>query len=49
MKLVESGGEKIFDILIRNGQIVDGTENPWFKGAVAIEGDCVKITTATHR
>ena len=35
----------MFDILIRNGRIVDGTGNPWFQGAVAIEGDCVKILT----
>ena len=35
----------MFDILIRNGKIVDGMGNPWFQGAVAIEGDCVKILT----
>ncbi len=37
--------KKMFDILIRDGRIVDGTGNPWFQGAVAIEGDCVKILT----
>ena len=35
----------MFDILIRDGRIVDGTGNPWFQGAVAIEGDYVKILT----
>ena len=35
----------MFDILIRNGKIVDGMGNPWFQGTVAIEGDCVKILT----
>jgi len=29
----------MFDILIRNGQIVDGTGNPRFPGDVAIQGD----------
>ena len=26
-------------ILIRNGRIIDGTGNPWFRGDVAIQGD----------
>ncbi len=30
-----------FDLLIRNGRIVDGTGNPWFHGDVAVRGDRV--------
>jgi N-acyl-D-amino-acid deacylase len=28
-----------YDILIRNGRIIDGTGNPWYAGDVAIRGD----------
>ncbi|MBI4584520.1 MAG: D-aminoacylase [Planctomycetes bacterium] len=28
-----------YDLIIRNGRIVDGTGNPWFHGDVAIEGE----------
>lgn len=28
-----------YDILIRNGRVVDGTGNPWFAADVAIDGD----------
>ena len=33
------GQDVRFDLVIRNGKIVDGTGNPWFTGDVAIDGD----------
>ena len=30
-----------FDLLIRNGKIIDGTGNPWFYGDVGIKGDTI--------
>lgn len=32
----------MYDILIRNGQIVDGTGAPWYHGDVAISGDTIE-------
>jgi N-acyl-D-amino-acid deacylase len=31
----------LLDLLIRNGRIVDGTGNPWYRGDVAVSGDRV--------
>lgn len=30
-----------FDLLLRNGRIVDGTGSPWYRGEVAIRGDTI--------
>ena len=32
---------KDFDIVIKNGKILDGTGNPWYRGDVGIEGDTI--------
>ncbi|MBI1355532.1 MAG: amidohydrolase family protein [Acidobacteria bacterium] len=31
--------QETYDVLIRNGRIVDGAGNPWYRGDVAIRGD----------
>ncbi|HUR46292.1 MAG TPA: amidohydrolase family protein, partial [Candidatus Saccharimonadales bacterium] len=32
-----------YDLILRNGKIVDGSGNPWFKGDVAIRGDRIVV------
>jgi N-acyl-D-amino-acid deacylase len=34
-----TAAEPVYDLLIRNARIVDGTGNPWFRGDVAVRGD----------
>ncbi len=38
--LAGAKGEK-FDILVKNGKIIDGTGNPWFYGDIGIIGDTI--------
>src|SRR4051812_42910601 len=37
--LPRAPGSDRYDILITNARIVDGTGNPWYRGAVAVRGD----------
>lgn len=35
--------EPVYDLLIRNGKIVDGTGNPWFQADLVIQGDKIAL------
>ena len=37
-----------YDLLIRNGHIIDGTGNPWFAGDIAISGDRIAAVGDLH-
>jgi dihydroorotase/N-acyl-D-amino-acid deacylase len=37
-----------YDLLIRNGHIVDGAGNPWFSGDVAVSGDRIAAVGDLH-
>ena len=49
----QSAAPQSFDILIRNGKILDGTGNPWYSGDLGIRGDRIvaigKLTNATAK
>src|SRR5678810_863925 len=42
-----------FDILIRNGRVLDGTGNPWYRADIGITGDRIRamgsLATATAK
>lgn len=52
-KAQESSGQQTFDVLIKNGKILDGTGNPWYSADVGIRGDRVvaigKLSGATAK
>ena len=33
--------QPLFDLVLRNARIVDGTGNPWFRADIAISGDAI--------
>jgi N-acyl-D-aspartate/D-glutamate deacylase len=37
--LAPAADEPVYDLVLRNGTIVDGTGNPWYRGDLAIKGD----------
>lgn len=39
--LVSCQAGRDFDILIKNGKIIDGTGNPWYYGNIGIKGDTI--------
>jgi N-acyl-D-aspartate/D-glutamate deacylase len=48
-----TGQQPAYDLLIRNGHVVDGTGNPWFAADVAVRGDRIaavgRLTGATAK
>jgi N-acyl-D-amino-acid deacylase len=38
----------MFDIVIRDGKVLDGAGNPWFKADVGIEGDSITAVSRRH-
>jgi N-acyl-D-amino-acid deacylase len=39
--VLTSGQAPAYDLVLRNGRIVDGTSSPWFKADIAIKGDTI--------
>ena len=38
-----------YDLVIRNGRIVDGTGSPWYLGDIAVRNDTIVADRAAHR
>src|SRR6266581_4920062 len=42
LAVIGAGGQQpAFDLIIKNGRIIDGTGSPWYRGDVAIRGDAI--------
>jgi N-acyl-D-amino-acid deacylase len=39
--IVGRAQEPAFDLLIRNGRVIDGTGNPWYRADIAVRGDTI--------
>ena len=39
--VLTSGQTPAYDLVLRNGRIVDGTGSPWYKADLAIKGDTI--------
>jgi len=46
--LEASGGAGDYDLIIRNGHIIDGTGNPWYAADVGVSGDRVATIGDLH-
>lgn len=44
---IEIAQSQQYDLLLRNGRIVDGTGSPWYRGDVAIKGDTIVTVAPT--
>lgn len=48
-----AGQNPTYDLIIRNGRIIDGAGNPWFRADVAVQGDRIaavgNLANATAR
>ena len=52
--VLTSGQAPVYDLVLRNGRIIDGTSSPWYKADIAIKGDTIvriapRITESASR
>src|SRR5215469_5548261 len=43
-----ASGQEPFDILVKNGRIIDGSGNPWYGADVGIRGDRIAAIGRLH-